>query len=170
MYLKKDVILCIGFYCQIYKKNPNVRIFLDNRFIDEIDIQSINGIDDKLPNLYFYHLKLLPFPINHNIHLEVKNSDSNYNNGFMTKSTLLRFVNFSLLPYSECELAHNVINNTVSDSLMYTYSLLPYTVWKDENGNIVKNVIRSTIGGSGTFSCDFSRSRAMWKFEKPAVS
>jgi len=167
MYLKKDAILCIGFYCQIYKKNPNIRIFLNNRFIDEIDIQSMNSIDNKLPNLYFYHLKLHPFPVNHKIHLEVTNSDSNYNNGFMTKSTLLRFYNFSLLPHSDCELAYNIIKE---DPDVDHYNLLPYTVWQGNNGNILDNIINSTIGGSGTFLCNFSRNIGSWIFEKPSIS
>ena len=155
-------ILALGFYCQIYKKKPNVRIFINNIFIDEFDIESHDFNDNNsIPNLKFYQLNLPNNFQEHSIKLEIKNSDSNYNNGFMTKSTLIKFHTCCLAPSNDYQYVLNKINsahNLKFEELdMATFNLIPYLFWKNEQNNFIENVSHLTIGGSGVFTCDLIR-------------
>lgn len=151
-------ILALGFYCQIYKKKPNIRIFFNKNFIDEFDIESHDFKDNNsIPSLRFYQLNL-PNIKEQSIVLEIKNSDSNYNNGFMTKSTLIKLHTCCLVPCNDYQYVLNKINSThkfKSKELdMASFNLIPYLFWKNEQNNFIKNVSHLTIGGSGTFTCD----------------
>jgi hypothetical protein len=90
--------------------------------------------------------------------LEIKNSDSNYNNGFMTKSTLIKFHTCCLVPCDDYQYVLNKINSTHShkfeESDMKTFNLIPYLNWKDEKNNFIENPLHLTIGGSGVFTCN----------------
>ena len=152
-------VLALGFYCQIYKKRPNVRIFVNNIFIDEFDVDSHDFENcNSIPNLKFYQLNLLDEFHKHSIKLEIKNSDSNYNNGFMTKSTLIKFHTCCLVPCDDYQYVLNKINFTHSfkfeEADMKTFNLIPYLNWKDEKNNFIENPLHLTIGGSGVFTCD----------------
>ena len=152
-------VLALGFYCQIYKKKPNVRIFVNNIFIDEFDIDSHDFENcNSIPNLKFYQLNLLDEFHKHSIKLEIKNSDSNYNNGFMTKSTLIKFHTCCLVPCDDYQYVLNKINSThnlkFEEAEMRTFNLIPYLNWKDEKNNLIENPLHLTIGGSGVFTCD----------------
>ena len=150
--------LGLGFYCDIFKKKPNIRIFLNNHFIDEYDIDECLST---IPNLKFYQINLRTFPPNISLQLKVKNSDSNYNNGFMTKSTLLTLHTFFFAPIENHEFALRMlkekyweVHKTGSSNSMGKYNLIPYTVWKNNQGDIVKDIFQTTLGDSGTFYCD----------------
>ena len=120
-------ILALGFYCQIYKKRPNIRIIVDNVFIDDFDIEPHNFEDTSIPNLKFYQLNLPDDDLcEHSISLQIKNDDSNYNNGFMTKSTLIKF---------------------------HTCYLAPGDNYRYKKNNLIENPLHLTIGGSGVFTC-----------------
>ena len=150
-------ILALGFYCQIYKKNPNIRIFFNNVFIDEFDIEPHDFDDASIPNLKFYQLNL-PEIKEQPIRLEVVNSDSNYNNGFMTKSTLIKFHTCYIIPHNDYQYVLNKIhskNNLKFEELdMTSFNLIPYLHWKDEKNNFLENISHLTIGGTGSFTCD----------------
>jgi len=150
-------ILALGFYCQIYKKKPNIRIFINNIFIDEFDIEPYDFKNDSIPNLKFYQLNL-PDIKEHSIKLKIKNSDSNYSNGFMTKSTLIKLHTCNLVPCDDYQYVFNKIysnNNLMAKELdIVNFNLIPYLFWRDEQQNFIKNVSHLTIGGSGTFTCD----------------
>jgi hypothetical protein len=125
-------LLGIGFVVtQKYRKDPIVRINIDDRFIDELDVQDSPNFDkDWILNFdpWIYkapftewdnqrqpwlriRLNQGTFPKKFHLYLldeeqlknkkqlimDIKNSDSNYTNGFMTKSTLLDFRAF-LIP------------------------------------------------------------------------
>ena len=152
-------ILALGFYCQLYKKKPNIRVFVNKIFIDEFDIEPHDFNDDNsIPNLKFYQLNLPDNFHEHSIKLEVKNSDSNYNNGFMNKSTLIKFHTCCLAPCNDYQYILNKIksknNLKFEESDMETFNLIPYFFWKDQKNNLIENPLHLTIGGSGVFTCD----------------
>jgi hypothetical protein len=118
-----DHVLILGFNCFVYKKNPRARIFVNDYFIDEFEVdefisnfflerlgenQNIKGFI-KRKNKTVYKDKLFPklkvYTISHNllresnkIKIEVENNDNNYTNGFMTLSTMLELMHFYLIP------------------------------------------------------------------------
>jgi hypothetical protein len=126
-------LLGIGFVVtQKYRKDPIVRVNIDNRFIDEFSLDDNPDYDKEWllnfdPWIYkapftewdnhhqpWLNIRLNQgtFPKKFNIYvldekqlkdkkqlvLDIQNSDSNYTNGFMTKSTLLDFRAF-LIPF-----------------------------------------------------------------------
>jgi hypothetical protein len=154
-------ILALGFYCQIYKKKPNIRIFINNIFIDEFDIEPYDFENNSVPNLKFYQLNLPNNFKEYSIKLNIKNSDSNYNNGFMTKSTLIKFHTCCLVPCNDYQYVLNKINSKNSIKFeepdMAAFNLIPHLFWKDEQNNFLENILHLTIGGSGVFTCDLIR-------------
>ena len=126
-----DLTLIIGYVCNIYKKPPSIRIFLNDFFIDEFECKNTISHNElkfyKLNSKYIFedkhefldpkHISATSLNINHNVNLkyyslqnlpinnesllcvriEVNNNDSNYTNGFITKSTMVSFPIISLL-------------------------------------------------------------------------
>ena len=120
-------LLVLGFSCKVYKKEPRIRLFFNEQLIDEFNISNypksinfirnvekilnlkhplepyaektiIKYIKDFMPPLRFYNLNIEDQLQRSHIRIDVDNNDNNYNNGFMTKSTLLQFKILSLLP------------------------------------------------------------------------
>jgi hypothetical protein len=153
-------ILALGFFCSIFKHKPNIRIFFDNIFIDEFNIESFNFNESvNLPQLKFYQVNLRNFPLENNIKLMIKNSDSNYNNGFMTKSTLLKFHTFCLFPTDNYEWVLEKIKSGILDlkknhAESKMYNLVPSTRWFNKDNKCIEDIAHKTIGGSGFFSCE----------------
>lgn len=102
---------------KLHKKFPTVQVFTQDRLIDEFELDdshtfqefSLFDDDKKLANKPFRHVfnnvskKVNLYSLNEdclqdNIKLVVRNKDSNYTNGFMTKSTLIRFAHIFLMP------------------------------------------------------------------------
>jgi hypothetical protein len=102
---------------KLYKKFPTIQVFIQDRLIDEIQLDdshaytefSLLDDDERLTNKPFkslfnnvskkIHLYILNDEcLQDNIKLVVKNQDSNYTNGFMTKSTIIRFSHIFLMP------------------------------------------------------------------------
>ena len=96
-------VLGIGYDCKKYKQDPRCRVFVNNQLIDEFYIvtpknkgvnkwKKYKSHQTYIPYLWkkihFYHIDENVFTkeIN-NIKIELHNTDSNYTNGFMTKST-----------------------------------------------------------------------------------
>ena len=123
--------------CKIYKKFPKINISLNDRLIDELVLDNshlynqYNLIDRKRypdnefgdknfiqDSLYSKKINLYTLDdkdLNGKITLDIKNSDSNYTNGFMTNSTLLKFSYVFLIPefilYKE---RNNILNKIYS--------------------------------------------------------
>lgn len=189
-------LLVIGFACDVYRQNPRSRIFFDNKLIDEFYIQ--NNKDTLTPaieNFFLNNYILKPSPMDallnlsmknfaplrfyeievdqtknqQELRIEIKNNDSNYNNGFMTNSTLLRLQVCHFFPLNKELLARlvkirkkNLINQKYAwfrSNKNTIFKLIENGIeWNGENtqtvsttNNLHLNLIK--IGGSGYFSC-----------------
>jgi hypothetical protein len=110
-------LLVVGFACEVYRKEPRARIYINNQLIDEFYIQHHkdtfttaakkswgdthilqpysytereNIKINCLPPVRFYEIEIDQKQNQAELYIEIKNDDSNYNNGFMTNSTLLQ--------------------------------------------------------------------------------
>ena len=154
-------ILALGFYCDIYKKSPNVRLFLNDTFIDEFDIDPFSSLDAGMPSIKLYQINLVDAVGTYNIKLQIKNNDSNYNNGFMTKSTLIKLYTFSLFNSKNTDYVYTQLKKFSTDkSIQYSITNLKHcTTWQDvTQEHKLENAEHSMIGGSGTFNCTVRRS------------
>ena len=114
-------VLGLAILCKKYKKNPIARLFVNNQFIDEFIIDDttklfndtiwITGKDESkefseglrlsFANKYtIFALDEKILKAGSKIVLEVQNKDSNWMNGFITKSTLIAIHNIFLIPKS----------------------------------------------------------------------
>ena len=125
-----DITLCFGFLCDLYKKPPTIRVFLDGYLLDEFNLKNSNLTDDEKKmlakafsqdifqklqknylytfqneNFEYYKKSLLNNKIDFKFYnckipsikdgtslsltIDIINNDSNYSNGFITKSTLV---------------------------------------------------------------------------------
>jgi len=121
-----DVILSLGFLCNIYKKAPTVRVYADEYFLDEFFLKNSiqknllksilehkdnfdfifpkkvsNILDPKVqmvdpqvdPHVEYRFYRIKNFNAKNKdkikIKIEIYNKDSNYTNGFMTRSTMV---------------------------------------------------------------------------------
>lgn len=109
-------VLGIGFWCDVYKKNPRVRVFFDGQFLEEYEIThdpvpewgtSPNGRQSSPDRAIFRYPEAKLFAIEDHqlegkesieIRVEVENDDNNYTNGFMTKYTSLLLKTFFFCP------------------------------------------------------------------------
>ena len=167
-------LLGIGFVVtQKYRKDPIVRVNIDNRFIDEFSLDDNPNYDkDWLLNFdpWIYKAPFtdwdnhkqpwLKIKLNQGVFpkkfklyvldekqlqdkkqlvLDIQNSDSNYTNGFMTKSTLLDFRTF-LIPIKYFKFFHHdgyKIRNEFNEEIIHEsfasekYNDNPYEI-KDE--------------------------------------
>ena len=145
-------ILVLGFNCLIYKKEPKVRMYFDTLFVDEVNIKLSNNFEET-PNLYFYQLRIPTNLTKSYVKLIVDNDDSNHNNSFMTKSTLLKLHTFYLIPAKDCEDAYKVLQTQNTSA----FNLLPYTAWQSDLGVFQQDIQHYTIGGSGVFKCNLKK-------------
>lgn len=155
-------ILALGFYCDIYKKSPDARLFLNDTFIDEFDIKPFGSSDAGTPSIRLYQINLVDAVGTYNIRLQIKNDDSNHNNGFMTKSTLIKLHTFSLFNSDDPDYVYEEITKDIENknfALLRLANLQPCTTWQGVNQeHNLKNVQNLMIGGSGTFYCAVRRS------------
>ena len=103
-------VLGLGILCKKYKKNPNIRVFADNTFIDEFEIthsDETKKFTDISKNCkmtknwsakHFHILHIDEKHLNSKISIHVQNDDSNYTNSFMSKSTVIAFDSIFLIP------------------------------------------------------------------------
>ena len=117
-------LLVVGFACDVYRREPQVRLFFNEQLIDEFRIPHLDDkkklihpsstlkhplepynekieieyLQNKLPLLRFYELDVDDKLQQALIRIDVDNNDNNYINGFMTKFTQLQFKILSLLP------------------------------------------------------------------------
>ena len=103
-------VLGLGILCKKYKKNPNIRVFADDTFIDEFEIthgDETKKFTDISKNCkmtknwsakHFHILHIDEKHLNSKISIRVQNDDSNYTNSFMSKSTVIAFDSIFLIP------------------------------------------------------------------------
>jgi hypothetical protein len=187
-------LLVVGFACDIYKKEPQARIFLNNRLLDEFQIlyykdtlgttmkkfwenthvlqpvllNEIHALQKKnFPPLRFYEIDIDNNLDQIELRVEIKNSDNNYTNGFMTSSTLLKLQLCYFFPLNQ-KLLLRLVKFRKKNFVNKNYA------WYASNQNIIfklsDNGIQwhnnekeikifslkdsvSNIGGDGYFSC-----------------
>jgi hypothetical protein len=120
-------LLVVGFACDVYRKEPRARVFVNNKLIDEFNIkhyknvltttnnflqnkhilqpfslieQLNNGIKN-FPPLRFYEIEIDQEQKQLKLCIDIENNDSNYVNGFMTASSLLTLRIFYFFPLNE---------------------------------------------------------------------
>jgi len=114
-------LLVIGFTCNVYRREPQARIFVGNKLIDEFNIKHFNykkkyygenirflprdqNIYEKLrcediPNISrFYEIDIDKHQEKLDIVVSIKNDDNNYINGFMSKTTTIELNHFLFFP------------------------------------------------------------------------
>lgn len=198
-------ILGIGLFGELYKQYPTLQVFIGDTLVEEYNPDSIDGekhyFTKKNPN--WYGLKSLPdtekkliissFPKHYKLiflnedflktqsklKIKIKNADSNYTNGFMTKSTLLNFSNIFLIrtdmldafqtsqngqwydriknivpwikEYQKTE-EYAIINQGRYTNICFKGYPYPFkTFWNDE---VPEKVAVSTHGGNGELTMD----------------
>ena len=142
-------------------------------FCSKIDPENKSKEKIKHPKLFVYIiddkiLKKLPCKLR----IEIKNTDSNYVNGFMTKSTLLYLSNFYIIPYA---LFQDPINYTQRYSNLYnrfstSHELQKIMSWYKDNKNIwplsyshyfnlinKKNTVEYVFGGDAVLEIEMKK-------------
>jgi|ETNmetMinimDraft_29_1059903.scaffolds.fasta_scaffold07460_2 hypothetical protein len=199
-------LLGIGFYGSMYKRIPTIQLFVGNRLIDEFEPESIDGYEKyevtynkewwashgtktnknreykdiitHLPkNFKLYTIEEQVLKEASKLEIKIKNADTNYSNGFMTKSTLINLSNIFLIPTNIFE---HYLTRQKKDSEFYNKikSILPLCV-KEEwdnipyayygttrfkgypfpfkyfwNGEHIENSLNHYFGGNGTLKLD----------------
>jgi hypothetical protein len=184
-------LLVLGFSCNVYRRDPRARIFLGDKLIDEFYIQnhkdSLNiivrnlnsnkhilqpfpnmGVEFKniivknFPPLRFYEIEIDKQLKELELRIDIDNRDSNYNNGFMTKSTLLQLEMCYFLPYDKRLLSRliKIRKKNVTNKNYASYFNRKNIIFRlNENGiewigkNTQKLPSNYNIGGDGYFFC-----------------
>jgi hypothetical protein len=190
-------LLVVGFACDVHKKEPRARIFFGDKLIDEFNIEHhkdtltiaktnffqkinilqpystielVNNVQIKnfIP-LRFYEIKVDKTKSQEELRIEIKNNDSNYNNGFMTNSTLIQLQVCHFFPLDKKLLSRLVKirnKNMISKSYAWfrsnkntIFKLNENGIeWRGENTQVFnyKNNMdygMYNIGGNGYFYC-----------------
>ena len=108
----------LGFYCEVYRREPLCRIYVNNVLVDEFNIPHTTHKDVSTGNMrldptFYGHedfefksntpfLKLIELDDadvkNLDLRVELQNNDNNYSNGFITKHTLVMLCQCWLAP------------------------------------------------------------------------
>jgi hypothetical protein len=189
-------LLVVGFACEVYKKEPRARIFFENKLIDEFYIshhkdtlvpsmenfwqnrhilQSFSEIDrmniqiKNFPPLRFYEIEIDTTLDQTELRIEIENSDSNYTNGFITKSTLIKLQLCYFFPlHQKLLLRFKGIRNKNRQTQKYAWYRLYRNYifdlavnglcWQGKNGQIVDSkryyLTKYELGGNGVFICE----------------
>ena len=194
-------LLVVGFSCEVYRHEPRARIFVGNRLIDEFNIPHTpdnmwkarqellkkkshilqpypwSDIDNSniknFPPLKFYELEVDDEIRDLSICIDIDNHDSNHNNGFMTRSTLLKLKACTFFPLEEKLLwrlkkilgRHRFSKNC---AWQYVFRNVLFDLatngmyWKGVNGKKITTTVSSVlhgenIGGDGAYVCHLSK-------------
>jgi hypothetical protein len=190
-------LLVLGFACDVYRKEPHTRIFFGDKFIDEFHIKNfkdnlltarenflagkhvlqpyssadyLDNISKNLPPIRFYEIDLDQIKNQDELRIEIKNADSNYNNGFMTCSTVVKLQTCYFFPLDKkliCRLADiskkKIFKQNYAQCRKQKRGCFDLTQralkWHGENGTTLDSkdtVLKHyKIGGNGYFSCKF---------------
>ncbi len=186
-------LLVVGFACEVYRREPRARIFVGDKLIDEFCIKHykdsltlakknfqeknhilqpfsttefVNMQMKNFPPLRFYEIEEYKTLDQMELRIEIKNSDSNYNNGFMTNSTSLKLQVCFFFPLDRRLLSRlikirkkNFINKNYawykSDKNTIFELINNGIKWKGENAQMFNSDIIKhwSIGGNGYFYC-----------------
>lgn len=120
-------LLVVGFYCQVYKKEPLSRIFVNNQLIDEFTVplfnhdfpnritffkdkhilqpyptsESDNNFFNTMPQIKFYELDVDDSITDLNLKIKILNNDNNHSNGFLSSSTVIQLRVCSFFPLDQ---------------------------------------------------------------------
>ena len=120
-------LLVVGFYCQVYKKEPLSRIFVNNQLIDEFTVplfnhdfpnritffkdkhilqpyptsESDNNFFNIMPQIKFYELDVDDSITDLNLKIKILNNDNNHSNGFLSSSTVIQLRVCSFFPLDQ---------------------------------------------------------------------
>ena len=184
-------LLVVGFCCNVYRYEPRARIFIDNKLIDEFNISHYNHekkyletsipfsprnqeihenfVCKNIPNISrFYEINFYPQQEKLKIVIDINNDDSNFVNGFMSKSTTIKLNHFLFFPLEKKILDKlkkiydkNVISKNISWYYRknYIFELSYSCSWHSKNQNSMhffNNVVSKekpniSLGGSGFF-------------------
>lgn len=185
-------LLVTGFSCDLYRKEPKARIFVGDKLIDEFNIshspdnlvttenkflkhfhilqpfaysEYINILMKNLPTLKFYELEVDKKIKHLTVRINIANNDSNYSNGFITKSTLIKLKVCCFFPLDITLLLRL---QEIRKKNMFTQNYAWYRsvkniifnpgqkdmCWQDLNGQTIENKNFEThdIGGDGEFT------------------
>jgi hypothetical protein len=193
-------LLVVGFSCDVHRREPCARIFIGDKLIDEFYIQHYQNTVEtatatataydnhvlkpiilskllhdikikKFPPLRFYEVEMDTTLDRVELRIEIKNSDSNYVNGFMSTSTLIQLQVCHFFPLDEKLLSilvkirnknfinknyawyhcnKNIIFNLIDNGMRWYGKDQQFN--QQFNENLYKN--KFNIGGSGHFTCD----------------
>lgn len=190
-------LLVLGFACNLYRKEPLARIIIGRQLIDEYNIpehidtltasrekivgnwQTANMVDvDKnvlknFPPLRFYEIKINETIDKLYLQIQIENNDSNYSNGFITKSTLLKLQICHFFPLDQrllSRLEEIKQKNRCSENYAWysshknrIFDLISNGLcWKGENlqkiyNTNTTNLAACNIGGNGDFFCELEK-------------
>jgi len=109
-------LLVVGFNCKVYRREPQARLFFNEKLIDEFYINhylsykspTIHKLEPlvnkkKLYNSMFNNFRIYELEIsndikNSSISIDIDNNDTDYSNGFMRRSTVIQLEMLALLP------------------------------------------------------------------------
>jgi hypothetical protein len=188
-------LLVVGFACDVFRREPCARIFIGDILIDEFYIPhhkdtltpavqnfwknrhilqpfSATELENmqikNFPPLRFYEIELSQTLNLAKLRIEIKNSDSNYVNGFMSKSTLITLNVCYFFPlHQKLLLRFKEIKNKNSQTQNYAWYRMHKDIfdllvnglcWQGKNGQIVVSdryysLCSLTLGGDGVFTC-----------------
>ena len=162
-------LLVVGFACEVYRQNPRARIFVGGRLLDEFYIshhkdtlnpavraflqnrhvlqpfsitEFVNMEIKNFPPLRFYEIEEDKTLDQMELRIEIKNSDSNYNNGFITNSTLLKLQVCFFFPLDR-RLLSRLIKIRKKNFINKNYA------WYKNNKNIIFELINNGIAWKG---------------------
>jgi len=189
-------LLVVGFACDIYRQEPRARIFVGDKLIDEFHIpqhkdtltivrksfwQNRNILPpyslieefyteiNNFPTLRFYEVEIDTTLDRTELRIEIKNSDSNHTNGFITNSTLIKLQVCHFFPlHQKLLLRFKEISNKNRQTQNYAwfrsyknwiFDLLANGLsWQGKNGQIVGSdryyLEVYSLGGDGVFTCE----------------
>jgi hypothetical protein len=193
-------LLVLGFACNVYRREPRARIYVGDQLIDEFHISNTSDNLLMATNKFFeirhplqpfqsftlYNLHIKNFPplkfceleidkkIKHlTLRIKIDNNDSNYSNGFMTYSTLIKLTVCCCFPLDKRVLSRlkkiknkNRIDKNYAwyrSNKNYIFDLVRNGMcWKGVNGQKFetnKNFLLAyhEIGGDGEFFCQLNK-------------
>ena len=193
-------LLVIGFACDVYRREPRARIFVGDRLMDEFLIfhtpsnlwtakheflknlhplqpyafaEMHNLCIKNYPPLKFYELEVDDEVYNLDIRIDIDNYDSNYSNGYMTRSTLLRLEVCHFFPLDQkllLRLDKIKVRRRNSENYSWYLSMknrifdlvMNGVCWQGANGQKITSnpsivLPKYDIGGDGAFVCELTK-------------
>jgi hypothetical protein len=195
-------LLIVGFSCDVYRQEPLARIIIARQLIDEFYItkhsDSLTALREKItgnwqtgssvdidknvlknfPPLRFYEIEIDETVDKLHLQIQIKNDDSNYSNGFITTSTLLKLQICYFFPLDQKLLSRLELikqKNQLTENYAWYCSpknrifdlLANGLYWKGENGQVMDNtntfiLAAYNIGGNGDFFCELTKKYSMF--------